>query len=66
MQMGTITWFSGPRGYGFIAPDDGSEDVFVHHTQINDGQAPPELLQRVSFDPVEGIRGRHADNVHTA
>lgn len=56
---GTVGWFSNYRGYGFIKPDDGGEDVFVHHTGIN-ATGYRELIegQRVTFQVVSGSGGR--------
>lgn len=56
---GTVGWFSNYRGYGFIKPDDGGEDVFVHHTGIN-ATGYRQLIegQRVAFQIVPGSGGR--------
>jgi len=64
MAKGTVKWFSSEKGFGFIAPEDGSKDLFVHHSEIkmngfaslNDGQA-------VEFEVGEGKKGPCANNV---
>lgn len=58
MTTGTVTWFDSDRGYGFIAPDDGGAEVFVHYTALG-GEAFKNLEpgERVSFGVTEGQRG---------
>ncbi|MFS8581963.1 MAG: cold-shock protein [Limnochordales bacterium] len=64
MQEGTVKWFNAEKGYGFIEPDTGAGDVFVHFTAINaDGFRTLEEGQRVSFDIVQGQKGPQAGNV---
>lgn len=64
MQEGTVKWFNAEKGYGFIEPDTGAGDVFVHFTAINaDGFRTLEEGQRVSFDIVQGKKGPQAGNV---
>ncbi len=64
MAEGVVKWFSAEKGYGFITPDDGGRDLFVHHTQIQmDGYRNLEQGQRVTFEPGEGERGPQATNV---
>ncbi len=64
MQEGTVKWFNAEKGYGFIEPDSGAGDVFVHFTAINaDGFRTLEEGQRVTFDIVQGQKGPQADNV---
>ncbi|MCI0183458.1 MAG: cold shock domain-containing protein [Acidibacillus sp.] len=62
-MQGTVKWFNGEKGYGFIRVD-GDNDVFVHYTAINgDGYRTLEEGQQVEFDIVEGQRGPQAANV---
>ncbi len=64
MATGTVKWFNSEKGYGFIAPDDGSADLFVHFSAI-DGSGRRDLFenQRVEFDAEPGQRGMQAANV---
>ena len=64
MAEGTVKWFSTEKGYGFIRPDDGSEDVFVHHTGISgEGFKSLEEGDKVSYEVTEGRKGLQATNV---
>lgn len=64
MQEGTVKWFNAEKGYGFIEPDTGEGDVFVHFSAINsDGFRTLEEGQRVTFEVVEGQKGPQAGNV---
>lgn len=64
MTTGTVKWFSSRKGFGFIVPDDGSDDLFVHHSEIKtDGYASLEEGQKVEFEIGEGKKGPCATNV---
>jgi CspA family cold shock protein len=64
MPQGTVKWFNSSKGYGFIAPDDGGSDIFVHHTAIlTDGFRSLEENQRVEFTPAQGTKGPQAEQV---
>ena len=64
MTQGTIKWFSDQKGYGFITPDGGAKDVFVHFSALQ-GEGFKTLAegQRVSFDIISGPKGEQAANV---
>ena len=64
MALGTVKWFNGEKGYGFIAPEDGSADVFAHYSAIQtQGFRSLEENQRVEFDVTQGPKGPQADNI---
>jgi CspA family cold shock protein len=61
---GTVKWFNDAKGFGFLTPEDGSKDCFVHHSAIqSDGFKTLAEGQRVSFDIVQGQKGPAAENV---
>ncbi|MFW5856367.1 MAG: cold-shock protein [Planctomycetota bacterium] len=64
MASGTVKWFNDQKGYGFIVPDDGGKDLFVHHTNIQmEGFRTLTEGQAVEFDAAEGKKGPEATNV---
>ena len=64
MATGTVKWFNADKGFGFIAPDDGSADVFAHFSAINgSGYRSLEENQQVSFDVAHGAKGLQAENI---
>ena len=64
MTQGTVKWFNDAKGFGFISLDDGSKDVFVHHTAISgDGFKTLSEGQRVEFEVVQGPKGPAAEKV---
>jgi CspA family cold shock protein len=61
---GTVKWFNPSKGYGFIKPDDGSDDLFVHHSEIKTtGYATLDEGQKVQFEIGQGKKGPCATNV---
>ena len=64
MNNGTVKWFNGAKGYGFITNDETGEEVFVHFSGIMaDGYKTLEVGQKVTYDTTEGNRGLQAVNV---
>ena len=64
MATGTVKWFSSEKGFGFITPDDGSADVFVHFSGIaGDGYRNLDENQKVEYDLGQGQKGPQASNV---
>lgn len=64
MAVGTVKWFNDAKGFGFITPEDGSKDVFVHHSAIQaDGFRSLTEGQRVEYEVTQGEKGPAAQNV---
>ena len=62
--LGTVKWFNDAKGFGFITPENGDKDCFVHHTAIKaDGFRSLSEGDRVEFDIVQGAKGPAAENV---
>ena len=67
MSLGTVKWFNASKGFGFITPEDGSADLFVHHSEIKmEGYASLDENQSVSYEIGEGKKGPCANNVQPA
>jgi CspA family cold shock protein len=66
MATGTVKWFNSDKGYGFITPDDGGKDLFVHFSAIQgDGYKSLPEGQKVSYEAQQGEKGPQAANVTT-
>ena len=64
VSTGTVKWFNGNKGFGFITPDDAGDDLFVHHSEIKtSGYANLEEGQKVEFEVGQGKKGPCATNV---
>lgn len=64
MQQGKVKWFNNTKGFGFIVPNEGGEDVFAHFSQIQmEGYKTLKTDQEVTFDLVDGEKGKQAHNI---
>lgn len=64
MPKGTVKWFNNAKGYGFIGPDDGSKDLFVHYSAVQlQGYKSLHEGQKVEYEVVQGEKGPQAANV---
>jgi CspA family cold shock protein len=64
METGTVKWFNDAKGFGFITPDNGGEDLFAHFSAINaNGFKSLQENQRVSFEVTTGPKGKQAANI---
>ncbi len=64
MATGKVKWFNNAKGYGFIRPDNGGDDLFVHYSYINmDGYKTLKAGQEISYDEREAPKGQHAVNI---
>ena len=64
MSTGTVKWFNDEKGYGFIKPDDGGQDLFAHYSQIRaEGFKSLKENQKVEFEVTTGPRGKQASNI---
>ena len=67
MSTGTVKWFNDAKGFGFVTPDDGSDDLFVHFSAINmDGFKSLKEGQKISFEIIQGAKGKQASNIRAA
>ena len=65
MATGTVKWLDDAKGFGFITPDEGGEDLFAHFSSVQtQGFKTLKEGQKVSFDVVQGPKGKQASNIH--
>lgn len=64
MATGTVKWFNDTKGFGFITPDDGGDDLFAHYSEVQaHGFKSLQEKQKVSFEIKEGQKGKQASNI---
>ena len=67
MPKGTVKWFNNAKGYGFILPEDGENDIFAHFSAISmEGYKTLKAGQEVTFEVIEGEKGLHATDITPA
>jgi CspA family cold shock protein len=67
MPTGTVKWFNDDKGFGFITPDEGGDDLFAHHSAINmQGFKTLKDGQKVTFEVTQGPKGAQASNIESA
>jgi len=67
MASGKVKWFNETKGFGFITPDNGGEDLFAHYSQIvSSGFKTLQEGQEVRFEVTQGMKGKQASNIQTA
>ena len=64
MHLGTVKWFNNSKGYGFIIPDQGGKDLFVHYSSIKmEGYKTLKAGQSVQYEVIDGPKGQHATDI---